>query len=108
MWGVIPIDKNTFSSPVISISSLDQDSELLHAMVTCHTLTIIREKICGDPMDLKVNILIGEEKFSKIFNLISILIQLLKCFMTIFYYRFLRAPDGYLRNQQSMMTPSMT
>lgn len=54
MWGVIPIADNNFSSPIRNISTLDQDSELLRAMVTCHTLTIIREKLCGDPMDLKV------------------------------------------------------
>lgn len=54
MWGVIPIEDMSFSSPIRNVSSLDQDSNLLHAMVTCHTLTIIREKLSGDPMDLKV------------------------------------------------------
>lgn len=68
MWGVIPINENSFSSPVRSISSLDQDNELLYAMVTCHTLTIIREKICGDPMDLKVSILVGREYIFLLFQ----------------------------------------
>ncbi len=54
MWGVIPVSDNAFTSPIININSLDPDSDLLHAMVTCHTLTIIRKKMCGDPMDLKV------------------------------------------------------
>lgn len=54
MWGVIPVSNVNFSSPIRDISTLEPNSDLLYAMVTCHTLTIIREKICGDPMDLKV------------------------------------------------------
>lgn len=72
MWGVIPVKKTSFSSPVRNIKSLDQNSELLHAMVTCHTLTIIREELCGDPMDLKVSVFrFGAVYFSHDFTFIT-------------------------------------
>lgn len=56
MWGVIPTSNTNFSSPIRDLATLPPNSDLLYAMVTCHTLTIIREKLCGDPMDLKVRI----------------------------------------------------
>ncbi|XP_065220053.1 polyamine-transporting ATPase 13A3-like isoform X2 [Planococcus citri] len=54
MWGVIPTSNRNFCGPVQNIAALPADSDFLYAMVTCHTLTIIREKLCGDPMDLKI------------------------------------------------------
>lgn len=58
MWGVMPIINGKFMPSITDVSNLDSESQLLHSMVTCHTLTIIRTKLCGDPMDLKVNIFI--------------------------------------------------
>nr|XP_022911283.1 probable cation-transporting ATPase 13A3 [Onthophagus taurus] len=53
LFGVIPkenIQKNVVNNP----KSLHHDSDLLKAMGCCHSLTIIDEKLSGDPLDIKM------------------------------------------------------
>uniref|UniRef100_A0A1B6M8G3 Cation-transporting P-type ATPase C-terminal domain-containing protein n=1 Tax=Graphocephala atropunctata TaxID=36148 RepID=A0A1B6M8G3_9HEMI len=53
MWGVIPSENSHFK---VALKQLDhiKPGNLLHAMVTCHSLTVIDSKISGDPLDLKM------------------------------------------------------
>ncbi|XP_046673122.1 polyamine-transporting ATPase 13A3-like isoform X2 [Homalodisca vitripennis] len=53
MWGVIPAENSHFKVPVKQLEHI-RPGNLLHAMVTCHSLTIIDNKISGDPLDLKM------------------------------------------------------
>lgn len=53
MWGVVPSEYGHFKPPAKQLDTL-KSGNLLYAMVTCHSLTIIDDKIAGDPLDLKV------------------------------------------------------
>lgn len=53
MWGVVPSEYGHFKPPAKQLDTL-KSGNLLYAMVTCHSLTIIDNKIAGDPLDLKV------------------------------------------------------
>jgi len=54
MWGVIPVEDQSFTSPVTDISQLGQDSTLLASMASCHSLIVIQGNISGDPLDIKM------------------------------------------------------
>jgi cation-transporting ATPase 13A3/4/5 len=41
--------------PIKSVEKMDYGEEFLVGMVTCHSLTIIDNKLSGDPLDLKVS-----------------------------------------------------
>ncbi|XP_033763720.1 LOW QUALITY PROTEIN: probable cation-transporting ATPase 13A3 [Pecten maximus] len=51
MKSVIPATDGKFSAEVSSISTLTR-SPIMTAMTTCHSLTIIDDQLCGDPIDL--------------------------------------------------------
>nr|CAD7204208.1 unnamed protein product [Timema douglasi] len=53
MWGVIPIESNQFKSPLRDVSQL-RLGPLLYGMVSCHSNTIIDNKVSGDPLDIKI------------------------------------------------------
>ncbi|XP_054268548.1 polyamine-transporting ATPase 13A3 [Macrosteles quadrilineatus] len=53
MWGVVPSESCHFKVPVKQLDTLPT-GDLLYAMATCHSLTIIDSKISGDPLDLKM------------------------------------------------------
>lgn len=55
MWGVVAAENSQFKVPVKRLETL-QSGHLLYAMATCHSLTIIDNKISGDPLDLKVSL----------------------------------------------------
>ncbi|XP_066996755.2 polyamine-transporting ATPase 13A3 [Anabrus simplex] len=53
MWGAVPVIDRKFLVPVKNIQRLSI-SEFLIGMTTCHSLTVIDGKLCGDPLDLKM------------------------------------------------------
>nr|CAD7602595.1 unnamed protein product [Timema genevievae] len=53
MWGVVPVTDRKFQVPVKFIDKMKYD-EITFGMVTCHSLTIIDDKLSGDPLDLKM------------------------------------------------------
>ena len=54
MWGVIPAQNSSFSSPIRVMSELEQESEMIGCMTTCHSLITISGQLNGDPLDLKM------------------------------------------------------
>lgn len=54
MWGVIPIRNKSFDQACRDPALL-QHKDLLYGMATCHSLTLIDNKISGDPLDAKVS-----------------------------------------------------
>lgn len=54
MWGVVPVEDNRIEKPVKDIKSMAKNSLLFRGMLTCHSLTLIDEELCGDPLDIKV------------------------------------------------------
>lgn len=58
MWGVVPVSPATSPSrlgtPVRDPRALNDLHELKIGMATCHSLTMLDEELCGDPLDLKV------------------------------------------------------
>ena len=54
MWGVVPVDANTFQAAVRNPAELPLTGQLATAMATCHSLTIIDGELTGDPLDLKM------------------------------------------------------
>ncbi|XP_073848931.1 polyamine-transporting ATPase anne boleyn isoform X2 [Musca autumnalis] len=54
MWGVVPKSAtNQFQIPIKQIERLPFDN-FLFGMVTCHSITIMNNKMMGDPLDLKM------------------------------------------------------
>lgn len=54
MWGVVPKSAtNQFQIPIKQIDRLPFDN-FLFGMVTCHSITIMNNKMMGDPLDLKM------------------------------------------------------
>ena len=55
MHGIVPNKANKFHD-VIAVDSglIDNKSDLIKGMSTCHSLTIIDDKISGDPIDLRM------------------------------------------------------
>ena len=54
MWGVIPVADRKFLVPVKNVDKMEHTDEFLVGMVTCHSITVIDGKLCGDPLDLKL------------------------------------------------------
>ncbi|KAK9876239.1 hypothetical protein WA026_012539 [Henosepilachna vigintioctopunctata] len=54
LWGVQPMKEGNLDIPVRDIKSLSVDTPLFKGMLTCHTLSVLDGKICGDPLDLKM------------------------------------------------------
>jgi len=55
MWGIVPVSDRKFQVPIKCVEKMDYRDEFLVGMVTCHSLTIIDDKLSGDPLDLKVS-----------------------------------------------------
>ncbi|XP_073986306.1 polyamine-transporting ATPase 13A3-like isoform X2 [Rhodnius prolixus] len=53
MWGVIPISNKSFDRACHNPALLKHE-DLLYGMATCHSLTLIDNKISGDPLDVKI------------------------------------------------------
>ncbi|NXF13613.1 AT132 ATPase, partial [Smithornis capensis] len=53
VWGVVPLEKGRFLPIVHEPRSLPE-GPLLHALATCHTLSLLRAQLVGDPVDLKM------------------------------------------------------
>lgn len=53
LYGVIPSIKAELQTVVLDVKH-SQANELKRAMACCHSLTIINQEICGDPLDVKV------------------------------------------------------
>lgn len=53
MWGVVPVENSQFQLHVKQPDKL-KPGNLLYAMASCHSLTIIDDNISGDPLDLKM------------------------------------------------------
>ena len=45
---------SAFKLPIKSGSDMDQHDKFLHAMATCHEISIIDDKIIGDPLDIEM------------------------------------------------------
>ncbi|KAJ8982591.1 hypothetical protein NQ317_005063, partial [Molorchus minor] len=54
MWGIVPVEGNKIESPLKEVNTLPTDSSLLRGMATCHSLSVIEDEICGDPLDVKM------------------------------------------------------
>uniref|UniRef100_A0A1Y1K7X3 Cation-transporting ATPase n=1 Tax=Photinus pyralis TaxID=7054 RepID=A0A1Y1K7X3_PHOPY len=54
MWGVVGCDDQKLTKPLRDVDALAKSSKLLHGMATCHSLTIIEDRIMGDPLDEKM------------------------------------------------------
>ncbi|XP_077564177.1 polyamine-transporting ATPase 13A3-like [Haemaphysalis longicornis] len=52
--GVVPVNTGKFQARVPDPSQLPLDSLLLQGMATCHSITVIEQQLCGDPLDLKM------------------------------------------------------
>lgn len=53
LWGVVPLQDRHFLPAVQKPSELTQ-GPIVAAMATCHSLTMIDDKLSGDPLDLKM------------------------------------------------------
>ncbi|XP_054266633.1 polyamine-transporting ATPase 13A3-like isoform X2 [Macrosteles quadrilineatus] len=53
LWGVVPVGQDGFDFPIQNVNLLRQ-KHLLQAMSTCHSLSIIDDQLCGDPLDIKM------------------------------------------------------
>lgn len=52
---VVPVEEGkNFGEPIQDVSCLDDSSEILRGMATCHSLTHIKGNLVGDPLDLKM------------------------------------------------------
>jgi cation-transporting ATPase 13A2 len=54
MWGVVPIEDHRIEKPIKDINTMAKDSLLFQGMLTCHSLTLIDNELCGDPLDIKM------------------------------------------------------
>lgn len=54
LWGVISVDNRSFCSVIHDPVLLPWDSRFIACMATCHSLTMIHDKLTGDPLDLKM------------------------------------------------------
>ncbi|RZC32699.1 cation-transporting ATPase 13A3, partial [Asbolus verrucosus] len=52
MWGVVPVEGNKIEKPIKDIKAMAKDSLLFRGMLTCHSLTLIDNELCGDPLDM--------------------------------------------------------
>ncbi|XP_039241530.1 polyamine-transporting ATPase 13A2 isoform X6 [Pipra filicauda] len=53
VWGVVPLENNRFL-PVVHEPRCLPAGPLLHALASCHSLSLLRAQLVGDPVDLKM------------------------------------------------------
>ncbi|XP_019699180.2 probable cation-transporting ATPase 13A3 isoform X2 [Harpegnathos saltator] len=53
MWGIVPCTNGIFGEAETDIPKL-QNHPLFEGMLVCHSLTLIDDKLCGDPLDAKM------------------------------------------------------
>ncbi|XP_029433723.1 cation-transporting ATPase 13A2 isoform X2 [Rhinatrema bivittatum] len=53
VWGVVPLDKNYFL-PIVHEARYLPDGPLLYSLATCHSVSLLKQQLIGDPMDLKM------------------------------------------------------
>lgn len=53
MWGVVPSSNGNLEESEKDIPKL-KNHPLFEGMLVCHSLTIIDNELCGDPLDVKV------------------------------------------------------
>lgn len=84
MWGVLPVENVQIGSPIKNeyIKENAQSTKLFRGMLTCHSLTLLNEQLCGDPLDVKVKKLHGN------------------MFRTFFNYRCSNQLAGFWKNHQ--------
>ncbi|KAJ8927052.1 hypothetical protein NQ314_020520 [Rhamnusium bicolor] len=54
MWGIVPVEDNKIKTALKDVKALSSTSRLLRGMATCHSLSIINNELCGDPLDVKM------------------------------------------------------
>jgi len=54
MLGTVPVKSEKFDNLIKEGETIDHGEDLIKGMSTCHSLTIIDEKLSGDPIDLKM------------------------------------------------------
>ncbi|CAH0389501.1 unnamed protein product, partial [Bemisia tabaci] len=54
LWGVVPIENGQICQPTRDPSTVPCDSHLSAALASCHSLTIVKGELVGDPLDLKM------------------------------------------------------
>lgn len=55
MWGVVPVENRKIEKPIKEVKTMNSNSLLFRGMLTCHSLTLVDNDLCGDPLDVKVN-----------------------------------------------------
>ncbi|XP_027549015.1 cation-transporting ATPase 13A2 isoform X3 [Neopelma chrysocephalum] len=53
VWGVVPLENNRFL-PVVHEPRRLPAGPLLHTLASCHSLSLLRAQLVGDPVDLKM------------------------------------------------------
>ncbi|XP_032564727.1 cation-transporting ATPase 13A2 isoform X3 [Chiroxiphia lanceolata] len=53
VWGVVPLENNRFL-PIVHEPRRLLAGPLLHALASCHSLSLLRAQLVGDPVDLKM------------------------------------------------------
>ncbi|XP_078034110.1 polyamine-transporting ATPase 13A3 isoform X2 [Augochlora pura] len=53
MWGIVPSTNGVLGEPEKSIPNL-KNHPLFEGMLVCHSLTLIDDQLCGDPLDVKM------------------------------------------------------
>ncbi|XP_057663847.1 polyamine-transporting ATPase 13A3-like isoform X1 [Diorhabda carinulata] len=54
MWGVVPVENNEVKPALRDVKQLNKASALFKGMATCHSLSVIKEQLGGDPLDIKM------------------------------------------------------
>ena len=54
MLGAVPNKGAEFQTMIKDGETIDAKEELIKGMATCHSLTMIDEKLSGDPIDLRM------------------------------------------------------
>ena len=54
MLGVVPNKDAEFQTMIKDGEPIDTKEELIKGMATCHSLTLIDDKLSGDPIDLRM------------------------------------------------------
>lgn len=51
---MVPVKDKMLMQPIKDIEELTNESLHLHGMAACHSISIIEERLQGDPLDVKV------------------------------------------------------
>lgn len=54
MWGAVPCTNGKLEEPTKDVKKL-KDHLIFQGMLVCHSLTLIDDELCGDPLDVKVD-----------------------------------------------------